>query len=75
VDSSCGLLVKTLEVDALIELATPLFVLKTDVDKCAPTMVFSSVSQNFWRDFRVDNEGVSTARVNNVWIAPELLFY
>jgi hypothetical protein len=39
VDSSCGLLVKTLEVSALFEEATQYILLKSDVDKCAPMTV------------------------------------
>jgi hypothetical protein len=66
-------MVKTLEVDALVEVATPVFVLKTSVDKCAPMTVSLIALFAFCSRFCVDNEGFSTARVNNVWIAPELL--
>lgn len=75
VDSSCGVLSITLEVGPLIEVAWARLLLITNVDSCAPKTVSWKIYPSFFETFRVEKTLKSTGRVNNVWIAPELLFY
>ena len=66
---------QTLEVGSLIELVRRDELLKTNVDSCAPKTVFFDESQASSIGFCVEKAAICTSRVNNVWIASELLFY
>src|SRR5206468_2614232 len=66
---------QTLEVAGCIELVRRNELLKTNVDSCAPKTVFFHESRASSIGFYVEKTAICTSRVNNVWIASELLFY